>query len=62
MAEAPPVLQQSYSGLCTFEPAPPAPVSTTVDVEFEQARHRMRMNIPLRARLNAEAFLDQRGL
>eukprot|EP00974_Lingulodinium_polyedra_P014799 1431350-Lingulodinium_polyedra.AAC.1 len=61
MANAPPVLQQPYSGLCTFEPPQVAPVSTTVDVEFEQSRLRMWLNIPLRVRLNAEAFLDQRG-
>eukprot|EP00974_Lingulodinium_polyedra_P098623 9559129-Lingulodinium_polyedra.AAC.1 len=39
----------------------PAPVSTTVDVEYEQRRFQLWSNIPLRARLNAEAYLDRRG-
>eukprot|EP00974_Lingulodinium_polyedra_P034272 3296848-Lingulodinium_polyedra.AAC.1 len=58
MASAPSVSQQTYAGLCVFKPPPPAPVSTTVDVAFEQYKHEVWRNIPLRARLNVQAFFD----
>eukprot|EP00974_Lingulodinium_polyedra_P035343 3392935-Lingulodinium_polyedra.AAC.1 len=60
MAVGQPSFQQAYSGLVTFGKARPPPVSTTVDVGYEQRRSHLWANLPLRARVNAMAYLEQR--